>query len=67
MGGQKLKLNCSRDKEMDVTASALVDGVAECSKGKCMLNIPAMLCKCMRLCIYCYCTSCISSSDDMSI
>ncbi|XP_073052243.1 cystathionine beta-lyase, chloroplastic-like isoform X2 [Primulina eburnea] len=31
---QYLKLNCMRDKEMDVSASALVDGIAECSNEK---------------------------------
>ncbi|KAL0297834.1 UNVERIFIED_CONTAM: Cystathionine beta-lyase, chloroplastic [Sesamum calycinum] len=31
MDGQNFKLNCLRDKEMDVSASAFVDKVAECS------------------------------------
>ncbi|XP_073276585.1 cystathionine beta-lyase, chloroplastic isoform X2 [Primulina huaijiensis] len=31
---QNFKLNCMRDKEMDVSASALVDGIAECSNEK---------------------------------
>ncbi|KAL1554681.1 cysteine-S-conjugate beta-lyase [Salvia divinorum] len=31
VGGQNLKLKCSRDKEMDLSTSALVDGVAKCT------------------------------------
>ena len=44
VGGQILKLKCSRDKEMDVCTSALVDGVAaECTNGSCIFHILAAL------------------------
>lgn len=32
VGDRSLKLNCSRHKGMDISTSALVDGVAECTK-----------------------------------
>ncbi|CAI9765632.1 unnamed protein product [Fraxinus pennsylvanica] len=31
LNGKSFSLNCLKDKEMDVSASALVDGIAECS------------------------------------
>ena len=37
--GRPFKLNCSVDREMDVSTSVLVDGVAECLNGMCGCHI----------------------------
>lgn len=31
--GNTFKVNCSKDREMDVSTSALVDGIADCLNG----------------------------------
>lgn len=56
VGDHKFKLNCLRDKEMNVSTSALVDSNAECSDGKCNLNFKLLH---TNICIYC--SSCLSS------
>lgn len=35
LSGNKFKVNCSADREMDVSTSAVVDGVADCLNGLC--------------------------------
>lgn len=54
MGGRNLKVKCLRDKEMDVSTSALVDGVAECTNGSYTLKLQSVLREhaheCVKLC-----------------
>lgn len=40
--GRSFKLSCLVDREMDVSTSALVDGVAECLNGMCGCHIAAI-------------------------
>lgn len=39
---RSFKLNCVIDREMDVSTSALVDGVADCLNGMCGFQIDAV-------------------------
>lgn len=44
--GNTFKVNCSKDREMDVSTSALVDGIADCLNGSsaCSFVVVVILC-----------------------